>query len=80
MSLIKQGAAEPMQVDAALEENENVEEEHHMVEQTNLVGIVWYYTLYVKFTNIMPFIHVNCLLWNLPVLLDLFDRIPLLFS
>ena len=29
---------EPMQVDVAQEENENVEEEHHVVESTTLVG------------------------------------------
>ena len=32
-----QGAAEPMQVDVAAEENENIEEEHHLVENTTLV-------------------------------------------
>ncbi|KAK2164228.1 hypothetical protein LSH36_67g01014 [Paralvinella palmiformis] len=31
-----QGAAEPMQVDVAAEENENIEEEHHLVENTTL--------------------------------------------
>ncbi len=33
-----QGAVEPMQVDAAPEENDNVEEEHYMVEVTTLVS------------------------------------------
>ncbi len=35
-----QGAVEPMQVDAPPEENENVEEEHFVVETTNLVSCV----------------------------------------
>ena len=33
-----QGPAEPMQVDAAPEENENVEEEFHIIENTALVS------------------------------------------
>ena len=37
--LLLQGAVEPMQVDAPPEENENVEEEHFVVETTNLVRL-----------------------------------------
>ena len=35
-----QNAVEPMQVDAPPEENENVEEEHFIVENTSLVSLV----------------------------------------
>ena len=31
-----------MQVDAVPEENENVEEEFHIIENTTLVGCSWY--------------------------------------
>ena len=37
-----QSSVEPMQVDAPPEENENVEEEHFIVENTSLVSIFIY--------------------------------------
>jgi hypothetical protein len=40
--LIFQGAIEPMQVDAAPEENENVEEEQYSVENVTMVIIEKY--------------------------------------
>ena len=33
-----QGVAEPMQVDGQQEENDNVEEDHYVVENTSMVG------------------------------------------
>lgn len=47
-----QSSVEPMQVDAPPEENENVEEEHFIVESTSLVSALACFNFYFEETFI----------------------------